>query len=70
MIDEVKDYAILLLSPEGIVENWNSGAESIKGYKAEEIVGKAIPFIPAGSKGGAESRLDQSGFGNHCAVGK
>jgi PAS domain S-box-containing protein len=40
MINEVEDYAILLLSTEGIIENWNSGAEKIKGYKAEEIVGK------------------------------
>src|SRR5450631_792421 len=40
MIDEVEDYAILLLSTDGIIENWNSGAEKIKGYKAEEIIGK------------------------------
>jgi PAS domain S-box-containing protein len=40
MINEVQDYAILLLSTEGIVENWNNGAEKIKGYKADEIVGK------------------------------
>ncbi len=40
MIDEVKDYAILLLSPEGIIQNWNRGAENIKGYKAEEIIGR------------------------------
>lgn len=40
MINEVEDYAILLLSPEGIIENWNSGAEKIKGYKSAEIVGK------------------------------
>jgi PAS domain S-box-containing protein len=40
MIAEVQDYAILLLSTEGIIENWNSGAEKIKGYKKEEIVGK------------------------------
>jgi len=40
MIAEVEDYAILLLSPEGIIENWNSGAEKIKGYKSHEIVGK------------------------------
>ena len=40
MINEVEDYAILRLSPEGIIENWNSGAEKIKGYKAGEVVGK------------------------------
>lgn len=42
MIDEVKDYAIILLSPEGIIENWNMGAENIKGYKPSEIIGKHI----------------------------
>jgi PAS domain S-box-containing protein len=42
MIDEVEDYAIILLSPEGIIQNWNKGAEKIKGYKEEEIVGKSF----------------------------
>lgn len=40
MVEEVQDYAILYLNHEGIVENWNIGAEKIKGYKAEEIIGK------------------------------
>jgi PAS domain S-box-containing protein len=40
MINEVQDYAILLLSREGIIENWNKGAEKIKGYTEEEAVGK------------------------------
>ncbi len=40
MIAEVEDYAILLLSPDGIVENWNNGAEKIKGYRSDEIIGK------------------------------
>ncbi|QOG04305.1 PAS domain S-box protein [Flavobacterium sp. MDT1-60] len=40
MVEEVQDYAILYLNREGIVENWNLGAEKIKGYKAEEIIGK------------------------------
>jgi PAS domain S-box-containing protein len=40
MTDEVEDYAILLLSPEGVIQNWNNGAEKIKGYKSEEIIGK------------------------------
>ncbi|MDR7371345.1 PAS domain S-box protein [Flavobacterium aquidurense] len=40
MVEEVQDYAILYLDHRGIVENWNLGAEKIKGYKAEEIIGK------------------------------
>ena len=39
LIMGVKDYAILMLDPEGIVTTWNEGAERIKGYRAEEIVG-------------------------------
>jgi PAS domain S-box-containing protein len=39
LVDSVQDYAIFMLSPAGIVESWNAGAEAIKGYRAEEIVG-------------------------------
>jgi PAS domain S-box-containing protein len=39
MIGEVEDYAILLLDRNGIVRNWNKGAEKIKGYTEEEAVG-------------------------------
>lgn len=42
MVEEVQDYAILYLNHEGIVENWNQGAQKIKGYKAEEIIGKSF----------------------------
>jgi PAS domain S-box-containing protein len=42
MVEEVQDYAILYLNPFGIVENWNKGAEKIKGYKSEEIIGKSF----------------------------
>ena len=38
--ESVKDYAIILLNPDGTVASWNAGAERIKGYRAEEIVGK------------------------------
>jgi PAS domain S-box-containing protein len=47
MINEVEDYAILRLSRDGIIENWNSGAEKIKGYKAEEILGKHFSIFYA-----------------------
>ena len=36
----VKDYAILMLDPEGRVTAWNDGAEHIKGYRADEIIGE------------------------------
>lgn len=40
MIDEVQDYAILLLDKDGYILNWNKGAENIKGYSEEEILGR------------------------------
>lgn len=40
MVEEVQDYAILYLDHQGTVENWNLGAQKIKGYKAEEIIGQ------------------------------
>ena len=36
----VVDYALIMLDPNGIVESWNAGAERIKGYTAEEIIGR------------------------------
>jgi PAS domain S-box-containing protein len=40
MVESVKDYAIFMLDPDGRVVNWNPGAERIKGYRAEEIIGR------------------------------
>ncbi len=40
LIQNVVDYAIYMLSPEGLVRNWNAGAQRIKGYSAAEIVGE------------------------------
>ncbi|MCW5822389.1 MAG: PAS domain S-box protein [Cyanobacteria bacterium TGS_CYA1] len=40
LVSAVKDYAIFLLSPEGNILTWNEGAQSAKGYKASEIIGK------------------------------
>jgi PAS domain S-box-containing protein len=40
MVEAVKDYGIFLLDPTGHVASWNEGAERIKGYRADEIIGK------------------------------
>jgi PAS domain S-box-containing protein len=40
LVQNVRDYAIYMLDPEGYVTNWNAGAALIKGYTEEEIVGQ------------------------------
>ncbi len=40
LVEGASDYAIFMLDPEGSVASWNSGAERIKGYRAEEILGQ------------------------------
>ena len=48
MIEEVQDYAIILLDKDGFIQNWNKGAERIKQYKEKEILGKhfRIFYLP------------------------
>jgi PAS domain S-box-containing protein len=40
LVESVQDYAIFMLDPEGVVATWNRGAERIKGYRADEIIGR------------------------------
>jgi PAS domain S-box-containing protein len=40
LVEGVRDYAIFMLSPDGHIATWNTGAERIKGYTAAEITGK------------------------------
>jgi len=40
LVEGVNDYAILMLDPRGLVMSWNVGAERLKGYTAEEIIGQ------------------------------
>jgi len=48
LMEGVKDYAIFMLDPEGKIVSWNSGAELIKGYRAEEVLGRHFSiFYPA-----------------------
>jgi PAS domain S-box-containing protein len=40
LLDGIHDYAIYMLDPKGMIVSWNAGAERIKGYTTEEIIGK------------------------------
>jgi PAS domain S-box-containing protein len=48
MVENVRDYAILMLDPQGRVVTWNAGAERLKGYTAKEIINQHFSrFYPA-----------------------
>lgn len=45
LVDAVEDYAIYLLDADGHIASWNRGAERLKGYRAEEIVGQHVAVL-------------------------
>jgi two-component system, chemotaxis family, CheB/CheR fusion protein len=45
LIDSAVDYAILTMTPDGLVDFWNSGAQRMFGYAAEEILGRDVALI-------------------------
>ncbi len=45
LVQEISDFAIFLLSPEGEIRTWNLGAERIFGYEAEEAMGKSFSVL-------------------------
>jgi PAS domain S-box-containing protein len=63
LVRGVKDYAIFMLDPNGEVLSWNEGAERLKGYTSEEIIGKNYStFFTAGDKrnGKPEAQLREA----------
>jgi PAS domain S-box-containing protein len=40
LVEDTREYAIMMLDPRGIVTSWNGGAQCLKGYRADEIIGK------------------------------
>lgn len=42
MTSSIRDYAIFMLDPEGLVVSWNEGAQRLKGYQAHEIIGQSV----------------------------
>lgn len=69
MIEEIEDYAILLLDREGNVENWNKGSQILKGYKANEIIGKnfSVFYTPEDLANGLPGRLIRQAVENGSA---
>ena len=58
LVDSVKEYAIFVLDPDGHVINWNAGAQAIKGYTRDEIVGQHFSkfYLPEAIESGWPSR--------------
>jgi PAS domain S-box-containing protein len=48
LVQSVQDYALFVLDPEGRILTWNSGAQALKGYAREEIIGKhfSVFYLP------------------------
>src|ERR1700733_3882853 len=74
LLNGIKDYAIFMLDAQGRVVTWNSGAERIKGYTSQQIIGQNFScfFLPAEIKQGrpeevlrltaASGRLEEQGM--------
>jgi PAS domain S-box-containing protein len=63
LIESVRDYAIFMLTPEGVIASWNSGAQFIKQYSAAEAIGQhfSIFYEPAAvASGWPEEELRRS----------
>jgi len=45
LVTHVQDYAIFMLDPNGYIMSWNLGAEHIKGYPEEEVIGRHISLF-------------------------
>ena len=45
LVAGVRDYALIMLDPNGVITNWNVGAEHIKGYTADEVVGQHVSIF-------------------------
>lgn len=59
VIEEIQDYAIILLDIDGTILTWNKGVEKIKGYKSHEIVGQNfnIFYLPQDRQAGLPEKL-------------
>ena len=69
MVSGIEDYAIFMIDPEGRVINWNRGAERMKGYRSEEIVGRHFScfYRSEDIESGVPVRLLETAIGNGSA---
>src|SRR2546429_2302570 len=58
LVEGIVDYAICMLDPNGIVTNWNAGANRIKGYEAAEVIGRhfGMFYLPEDREAGMPTR--------------
>src|SRR5258705_9475851 len=58
LVEGVIDYAIYMLDPDGIITNWNAGARRIKGYEADEVIGRhfGMFYLPEDREAGVPAR--------------
>ncbi|WP_225410252.1 sensor histidine kinase [Stigmatella hybrida] len=42
LVSSIRDYAVFMLEPDGRVSSWNTGAQQLKGYQAQEIIGHPL----------------------------
>jgi PAS domain S-box-containing protein len=58
LVENVEDYAIFVLDPEGRVESWNAGAERLLGHREEDMIGQSIDvfFTPEDIENGFPQR--------------
>ena len=64
LVAGVRDYAIFLLTPEGLIRSWNEGAQRIKGYEPDEIIGRHFSqfYLPDSiSSGWPQEELKRAG---------
>ncbi len=66
LIERVEEYAIFILDAEGYVRSWNAGAQRMKGYSADEVIGKhfSVFYMPADVEAGRPARILQSATEN------
>ncbi|MFL5357338.1 PAS domain S-box protein [Archangium sp.] len=71
LVENVEDYAIYMIDAEGRVRSWNTGAERIKGYSAQEVLGKPFSFFytPEDVAAGVPGRcLENAARHGHCRM--